>query len=476
VTDEVHEAPMARSLSRRRFLAGLVVAPSAGALLAACSSSSSPSTATSPSSSSFPIGAASRATSKPVSITVWHSMTSNNLTTLQSLTESFQRSQSDVVVNLVNQDDYTDTMTLYTESLSGGPFPDVVQIESSDLQLMVDSQSVVPASAAVMADGYSLSDFVPSTVAYFRTGTTLWAMPFNISSQILFYDQNAFQKAGLDPSVPPATLDDVRSAAQKIVSSGTEKFGLSFKTTPSNFEQWMALGDQLLVNNDNGRSARATAVAFDNSFGESLFSWISELFTDKLAQPTSPTTYDNLIGIANRIAPMTLETSGALGTVVSLLDSGQYSDVKLGVGPLPRPTGGTGGVFVGGAGLYMSKRSPPERKDAAWQYIKYLVGSAQQAQWAVGTGFIPIRKSAVTQPVLVDAWQKMPAFRIAYQQVLGSPANPASAGAVCGAQAQVDNAIQSAMSQLAEGVAPATALRGAGATANQAIASYNSRV
>jgi ABC-type glycerol-3-phosphate transport system substrate-binding protein len=104
------------------------------------------------------------------------------------------------------------------------------------------------------------------------------------------------------------------------------------------------------------------------------------------------------------------------------------------------------------------------------------VGAAQQAQWAVGTGFIPIRKSAVTQPVLVDAWQKMPYFRVAYDQVLGSPANPASAGAVCGAQAQVDNAIQSAMSQLAEGVAPGTALHDAAATANQAIASYNSRV
>jgi len=461
------------SLSRRRFLTGLLAAGPTGLLLTACSSSSSSAPRTT---NTFPIGAAARATTKPVTITLWHSMTSANLTTLQSLTEAFHRSQSDIVVNLVNQNDYTDTMTLYTASLSGGPFPDVVQIESSDLQLMVDSQSVVPAGLAVAADRYSLSDFLPATVEYFRVNGTLWAMPFNISSQLLYYDQNAFTRAGLDPTTPPATLDDLRSAAQKIVSSGTEQYGMSIKLTSSNFEQWMAMGNHELVNHGNGRTGRATAATFDDSLGQELFSWISTMFADKLAQPTSATTYDNLIAIANRIAPITLETSGALGTVASLLGAGQYSDVKLGVGPLPRPAGGTGGVMIGGAGLYMVKRSPAERQDAAWQYIKYLVGSASQAQWAAGTGFIPIRKSSVNQPALLAAWAKLPFERIAYEQVLQSPANVATAGPANGAQAQVDLAIQSAMSQLSQGIAPATALHQAVATSNQAISAYNSRL
>jgi sn-glycerol 3-phosphate transport system substrate-binding protein len=473
MTGDPLEHPIAHPLSRRRFLAGLLAAGPTGLLLTACSSSSSSAPTTA---SSFPIGAAARATSKPVSITLWHSMTSDNLTTLESLTEAFHRSQSDVVVNLVNQNDYTDTMTLYTASLSGGPFPDVVQIESSDLQLMVDSQSVVPAGSAVAADRYSLSDFLPATVEYFRVNGTLWAMPFNISSQLLYYDQNAFARAGLDPSTPPATLDDLRSAAQKIVSSGTEQYGMSFKLTSSNFEQWMAMGNQELVNHGNGRTGRATAVTFDDPLGEELFAWISAMFADKLAQPTSATTYDNLIAIANRIAPITLETSGALGTVAALLNAGQYSDVKLGVGPLPRPAGGTGGVMIGGAGLYMVKRSPAERQDAAWQYIKYLVGAASQAEWAAGTGFIPIRKSALTEPSLVAAWAKLPFERVAYEQVLASPANTATAGPANGAQAQVDLALQSAMSQLSQGLAPDAALRQAAAASNQAISAYNSRV
>src|SRR5665213_3544747 len=132
--------------------------------------------------------------------------------------------------------------------------------------------------------------------------------------------------------------------------------------------------------------------------------------------------------------------------------------------------------MIGGAGLYMVKRSPPERQDAAWQYIKYLVGSSSQAQWAAGTGFIPIRKSSVTEPSLVAAWAKLPFERVAYEQVLQSPANAATAGSANGAPAQVDLAIQSAMSQLSQGVAPNSALQQAAAASNQAISAYNSRV
>ena len=68
----------------------------------------------------FPLGAAAKSSSKPVQITMWHSMTSANLTTLTNLTNAFNSSQSDVHVNLVAQTSYGDTQTAYTTALSGG--------------------------------------------------------------------------------------------------------------------------------------------------------------------------------------------------------------------------------------------------------------------------------------------------------------------------------------------------------------------
>src|ERR1039458_7394392 len=209
--------------------------------------------------SKSPIGAAAKSKSKPVSITMWHSMTSANLTALTNLTNQFNASQKDVFVNLLAQTSYTDTQTAYTTALSGGKLPDIVQWETELIQILIDSQSVVPVASAIAADHYSLSDFVPSMVNYFRVDGTQWALPFNISSQVLYYDQAVFTKAGLDPPTPPANLAQLRNTAQKIVSSGAAKYGMSLKLSSSTFELWMALGGQTAVNKSNGRSGRGPA-------------------------------------------------------------------------------------------------------------------------------------------------------------------------------------------------------------------------
>jgi sn-glycerol 3-phosphate transport system substrate-binding protein len=247
---------------------------------------------------------------------------------------------------------------------------------------------------------------------------------------------------------------------------------MSLKITHADFEEELALAGGQLVNNDNGRSARATAVSFDDKAGKSIFEWWGGMLDDKLAQSTSFTSYDNLLAIANRVAPMTWDTSASLGTI--LRDLNAYPHVSLGVGGLPSPSSPDGGVFVGGAGLFMVSKSSSERQDAAWQYIKFLNEPAQQAVWAVGTGYIPIRKSATQQSVLTQAWSRIPGYRVAYDQILASPSDPATAGAVIGPFSHVVDAINNAITSLgSSGAKPDTALAQAAATCNQAISSYN---
>ena len=431
----------------------------------------------------FPIGAAAKAKPEPVSITMWHAMTENNLTTLQNLTNAFNASQRDVKVNLIGQNSYTDTLTAYTTALSAGTskLPDLLQWETELIEILVDSQSVVPVGSAIAADHYSVTDFIPSMLNFFRINGTQWGLPFNVSNQVLYYDQNAFTKAGLDPTKPPATLSALRSAAEKIVSSGTAKYGMSLKQDASTFELLMALGDQTVVNHSNGRKGRATAVTFDDKLGQSIFSWWAGMLNDKLAQPTSASGsggYDNLLAIGSNIAPMTFDTSAALGTILLVLSQGQYSSVKLGVGPVPspgsKPTKG-GGVFIGGAGLYIVKKSAAAQ-DAAWQFMKFLTAPTQQATWAVGTGYVPVRKSAVKLPAVTQAWAKVPGYRVPYNQLLSSPVNPASAGYVSGAASEIDTSLSDAITSLSSGTVAKQALSQAASQANTAISSYNERV
>ena len=178
---------------------------------------------------------------------MWHSMTEQNLKTLQTLTDTFNSSQSDVKVKLVSQVDYEDTFTKYKAGLSSGDLPDLVQLQSDDQQQMVDTQTVLPASVCAKADKYSFSDFLPRVMSYFTISGTTYAMPFNVSGPVLYYNKKAFTAAGLDPNKPPATLDEVRAAAEKLKSSGAvTKAGLGLKVEPGFVQHWTAMGGEAL--------------------------------------------------------------------------------------------------------------------------------------------------------------------------------------------------------------------------------------
>ena len=62
-------------------------------------------------------------------------------------------------------------------------------------------------------------------------------MPFNVSNPVLYYDQNAFTAAGLDPSKPPLTLAEVSADAKKIQATGAYKYGFALKLDPWWIEQ-----------------------------------------------------------------------------------------------------------------------------------------------------------------------------------------------------------------------------------------------
>lgn len=484
--DERRASLFEATLSRRKLL-GAVGLGAAGVALAACGSSSSTttttgsggSTGTTAPSSTFPVNAAATSSSKPVPITMWHSMTNANLTTIEALAKQFNNSQTDVRVTLVNQNSYGDTLTLYTAALGSGTLPDLVQIESIDLQLMIDSQSVVPVGEAVASDkSFDISQLLPASVDYFRVNGTLYAMPFNQSTQIMYYDQKAFIKAGLNPAKPPLTLDEYEAYAKQVVAKGVAKYGTSLKLDPSNFEDWTAQGGGLLVNQGNGRSGRATAVAFDDALGTSLFDFYASMWSSKTAQATPGTgggAYDNLLAIPSGTAPMTIDTSAALGTVLSILNGGKYPNVKLGVGPLPAPPG-PGGVPYGGAGLYISKKSADPQQAGAWEFIKFLVSPASQAVWTLGTGYIPINTGTPSLPSVKAAWAKVPEYTVAYEQVLNTKATTATAGGVCGPLAQVETDIATGLTAISNGTSASSALSSVVASANTAISSYNSRV
>src|SRR3546814_12272090 len=90
--------------------------------------------------------------------------------------------------------------------------PNLVQLEETVIQELIDSQSVIPASACVEAADFDTSDILPRVLDEFTVEDTLWPVPFNTSNPVLYYNKKDFTEAGRDPAPPPAPLADLNTA------------------------------------------------------------------------------------------------------------------------------------------------------------------------------------------------------------------------------------------------------------------------
>src|SRR4029079_19150407 len=109
---------------------------------------------------------------------------------------------------------YEDILRKWVQGLGTGDLPDVGQLEDTATQQMIDTRSIVPVSACIKADHYDTSDILDRVIERYTVDGTVYPMPFNVSVPLLFFDQNAFTAAGLDPAKPPTTLDEMTTASQ----------------------------------------------------------------------------------------------------------------------------------------------------------------------------------------------------------------------------------------------------------------------
>ncbi len=405
--------------------------------------------------SDCPVDALATATA-PVEITMWYAISNKLEDELKKLAEAYNASQSKVKVNLVYQGSYDDAIDKYLAALrSKTKLPQVVQLEETQTQVGIDSQSFVPISACIKADNYDTSDYLDRVISYFTFDGVQVAMPFNTSNPVLYYNKAMFTQAGLDPEKPPTTLEEVRTASEKIVASGAAKHGISIEFQPWYIEQMLAKEGLEAVNNDNGRSERATEARFDQPEVAEIFQWLQDMTKDDLALSVglNPQGIDHFLAVASKDAAMTIGTSAALGTVKQVIAAGQVTGVEVGVAPMPGlsndPT--KGGVMVGGAELWITKSSSDEQIAAAWDFLKFLDSPESQAQWHLGTGYVPIRKSAIEAADVKAKWAAEPEYSVAFKQLDSGVTNVGSSGIVMGPYNKVRDLLETAMGNVIDG-------------------------
>ncbi len=424
-------------------------------------------------------------TSGTTELTFWHGLNAESEAGLVKLTDAYNSSQERVRIQLENQGNYRQTIDKYVQS-SQSSRPDLVMFPDYATQQTADSGSVIPIGACLEASGFDTSTFQPSTLTAYSTAGVQFGMPFNVSNPVLYYNKKVFEAAGLDPGRPPQTLEEVRQYSQQIVDSGAASFGLAIDSGTDSgggwfLEQWFANAGELYADNGNGRLAPATRVLYDGPLGVELLTFVQQMINDGLIAYVGDNAggSDTFLKLADRTSPaaMTIGTSAALGTVISALGGGLIPGLTVddvGVGPMPGP-GPVPTALVGGAALYIVEDKGDEKAAAAWDYITYLVSPESQSQYAVDTGYVPVRSDALEVEPALTKYSTDPRFRVAYDQLIGSPEDPALRGPILGPQREVRTVTASAVAEIFNGGDVQTALSAAAEQANLLIADYAAR-
>jgi sn-glycerol 3-phosphate transport system substrate-binding protein len=421
----------------------------------------------------------------PIEITFWHGMNDVLEDSLIELTNAYNTAQDRVDVTLQNQTGYDAAIDKYIQS-SPDSRPDLIQFPEYSLQTFAQSDTLVPIGACIEDSGLDTSAFLDRTLDAYTFQGVQWAMPFNVSNPVLYYLRPKFEAAGLDPDVSPITLEDLRAASQAIVDSDAAAYGWVLDSGADSgggwfLEQWFARAGEPYADNDNGRTAPATEVLFDGATGVELLTFVQDMIQDGLAvsigdNASGQDTFLKLIDPAADGA-MTIGTSAALGGVLAAIDGGLapgLTAADVGLGPMPGPSPDPA-VNLGGASLWIVDGKGDEKTAAAWDYISYLVTAEAQSQWASQTGYVPIRADALDIEPLLTTYADDPRFRVAYDQMLGTPDGVSSLAPVLGPQREVRVATANATAAIFDGADVTSTLADAAAQANSLIASYNQR-
>ena len=113
--------------------------------------------------------------------------------------------------DLVNQIDWEATFQKYKAGLGTGDLPDIVQLQETDQQQMIDTGTVLPASVCAKADKYSFSDFLPRVISYFtcRARSTRCRSTPRVRSSTTTRRRSA--RPVSIPSKPPTNLAELRT-------------------------------------------------------------------------------------------------------------------------------------------------------------------------------------------------------------------------------------------------------------------------
>ena len=377
----------------------------------------------------------------PIELQWWHAMTAVNGDRINKIADDFNAMQKDYRVVPVFKGSYAETMTAAIAAYRAGNAPAIVQVFEVGTATMMAAKGAIKPVYQLMADAgepFDPNSYLPAVTAYYSTvDGKMLSFPFNSSTPVVYWNKEAFKKAGLDPEKPPKTWPETFDAAKKLRAAG-QSCGFTAAwvswTQIENFSAWHNLP---LATKANGLDGPDAVLEFNNPTVVRHVSNLADAEKDKSFDYGGRTS-----------EPTAKFISGDCGMLQD--SSASYGAIKAGVKfdfgvtelpYYPDVPGAPQNSIIGGASLWVIGGKKADEYKGVAKFFTYLSSPEVQEKWHEATGYLPITKAAYEATKASGFYAKNPGTEVAILQMTNKPPTDNSRGLRFGNMVQIRDII-----------------------------------
>jgi len=353
----------------------------------------------------------------PITINWWFAHGGRLGEKVQEIVGNFNAMQSKYKIVATYKGNYTDTMNAGIAAFRSKTPPHILQVFEVGTASMMAAKGAIKPVYELMAESGQPFDpgaYLPTVTGYYTTPEgKMLSMPFNSSTPILYYNVEAFKKAGLDPNKPPKTWPEVGEYAKKLVAAG---YPGGFSTAwiswiqIENFGAWhnVPIGTKA-----NGFEGLDTEFVFNDPLHVKHIQQLADWQKDKIFVYGGRRNKGNALFSAGEVAMYTESSAGYAGFKKTCKFPFRTSMLPY----WPNVPGAPQNTIIGGASLWVMAGHSQEEYEGVATFFNYLSSPAVQADWHQFTGYLPITTNAYYLTKGQGFYEKNPGMETALKQM-----------------------------------------------------------
>ncbi len=332
-------------------------------------------------------------------VLLWDRQTEQSADLLQGLVADFNQQAPGIPVEAQYSGGYTEIFQKVSASIQARTVPAMAVAYESMTAEYIQADAVAELDSFIQAPqtGFSKEDWedffpvVISTNVYSAFGGKMYSFPFSKSVLMLYFNKKVLAQAGI--AEPPKTWDEFVQQC-KQVHERTGGYAYAISVDASTIDGMIySLGGELVKGN---------TTCFDSIEAFRTFEILETLIRDQSGYMIPKGSYDDREAFAQDKVAFSIRSSSGIPFAKQAM-AGRMD--QWGVAPIPQgdPTKPVTVLFGPNLCIF---NTTPEQQQRAWAFLKYFTSPETNVRWALGTGYVPIRKSAAQDPRIQEFWRE----------------------------------------------------------------------